>query len=310
MAVIVKPGFASNAGDAGPGLAERQAGGDARPSARDRGKVAVTSGALSGLSGDERRALILAWAFAMGITGVVNGLNILGRLQDAPTDLVTPFVDEASSFLVLALAFCVPGALALWLRRARPSPLAAVGVIGAGLPAFALIHLGGCALLRALVYPSIVGRADESLFSAELPYEIGKDVLSYAAAVVGFAVILALRIAPPRDSQTPATFDIQDGSRLIRAPLGDILAVRSAGNYAEFLLGDGRRPLMRTSLAGLQASLEPLGFVRVHRSWLVNSARVTGLRPEGSGDYSVELGQGVEAPLSRRFPAALTSLRA
>jgi DNA-binding LytR/AlgR family response regulator len=50
------------------------------------------------------------------------------------------------------------------------------------------------------------------------------------------------------------------------------------------------------------------GFVRTHRSWLVNPARVTGLRPEGSGDYAVELG-AVEAPLSRRFPQALAALR-
>jgi DNA-binding LytR/AlgR family response regulator len=40
----------------------------------------------------------------------------------------------------------------------------------------------------------------------------------------------------------------------------------------------------------------------------VNSARVTGLRPEGSGDYAVELG-AVEAPLSRRFREALAVLR-
>ena len=96
---------------------------------------------------------------------------------------------------------------------------------------------------------------------------------------------------------------------MVRTQLSDILAVRSAGNYAEFLLSDGRRPLMRTSLGGLQGRLGPQGFVRTHRSWLVNAARVTGLRPEGSGDYAVELG-AVEVPLSRRFREALEALRA
>ena len=86
------------------------------------------------------------------------------------------------------------------------------------------------------------------------------------------------------------------------------MAVRSAGNYAEFLLADGRRPLMRTPLAALEARLAPLGFVRTHRSWLVNAARVTGVKPEGSGDYAVELDE-VEAPLSRRFREALAILR-
>jgi len=49
--------------------------------------------------------------------------------------------------------------------------------------------------------------------------------------------------------------------------------------------------------------------VRAHRSWLVNVRRVTGLRPEGSGDWTVELG-AVVAPLSRRYPQALERLKA
>jgi DNA-binding LytR/AlgR family response regulator len=35
---------------------------------------------------------------------------------------------------------------------------------------------------------------------------------------------------------------------------------------------------------------------------------MTALKPEGSGDYTVELGS-LEAPLSRRFPEALAKLR-
>ena len=104
-------------------------------------------------------------------------------------------------------------------------------------------------------------------------------------------------------------FDIRDGARVIRTPVDQILAVTSAGNYVEFLLADGRRPLMRASLARMEAELAPHGLVRTHRSWLVNAARVTELRPETSGDYLVVLG-GVEAPVSRRFPQALARLKA
>ena len=82
----------------------------------------------------------------------------------------------------------------------------------------------------------------------------------------------------------------------------------SAGNYVEFWLADGRRPLMRATLAAIEVELEAYGFVRAHRSWLVNGARVTGLEPDGSGDWTVELGE-VRAPLSRRFPEALARLR-
>ena len=106
----------------------------------------------------------------------------------------------------------------------------------------------------------------------------------------------------------PVSFDIRDGARIIRTPLSEIVAVSSAGNYVEFWLADGRRPLMRATLAAVEVELERFGFVRAHRSWLVNSGRVTGLRPEGSGDWTVELG-AVEAPLSRRYPQALERLR-
>ena len=66
---------------------------------------------------------------------------------------------------------------------------------------------------------------------------------------------------------------------------------------------------MRATLAAIEVELGAFGFVRAHRSWLVNAARVTGLRPDGSGDWTVELGD-VVAPLSRRYPRALERLKA
>jgi DNA-binding LytR/AlgR family response regulator len=104
------------------------------------------------------------------------------------------------------------------------------------------------------------------------------------------------------------TFDIRDGAKLTRVRLDDILAIASAGNYVEFVLRDGRRLLMRTPLSALESELGPRGFVRTHRSWLINAERVTALKPEGSGDYAVEL-ETLNVPLSRRFPEALAKLR-
>ena len=82
----------------------------------------------------------------------------------------------------------------------------------------------------------------------------------------------------------------------------------SAGNYVEFVLRDGRRLMMRSPLSGLESELAPRGFLRTHRSWLINAAKMTALKPEGSGDYTVEL-EGLNAPLSRRYPDALSKLR-
>ena len=90
--------------------------------------------------------------------------------------------------------------------------------------------------------------------------------------------------------------------------LDQVMAIRSAGNYVEVVLADGRKPLMRSPLSAVERELGPRGFLRTHRSWLVNAGQVTSLRPVGSGDYTVELGS-VTVPLSRRFPRALAKLR-
>src|SRR5439155_5389542 len=141
-------------------------------------------------------------------------------------------------------------------------------------------------------------------------YELPKDALAYGLFVGGIALVGHL-LRHQQLSQAPGqtlTFDIRDGARLTRVQLSDILAITSAGNYVEFALSDGRRLLMRSPLSALESDLAGRGFVRTHRSWLVNEAAVTGLTPEGSGDYGVALGS-LTAPLSRRFPAALARLR-
>jgi DNA-binding LytR/AlgR family response regulator len=90
--------------------------------------------------------------------------------------------------------------------------------------------------------------------------------------------------------------------------LDEVLAIVSAGNYVEFGLRGNRRLLMRSSLSALEDELSPRGSLRTRRSWLVNSSRMTGLKPEDSGDDTVEL-ESVAAPLARRFPQALAKLR-
>jgi DNA-binding LytR/AlgR family response regulator len=114
--------------------------------------------------------------------------------------------------------------------------------------------------------------------------------------------------APAATSNGRRMIDIRDGKRLLRVPIHEIAAIRAAGNYVEFVLTDDRRPLARQSLSVAHRELGD-GFVRTHRSWAINAAHVRQLRALGAGDYEVELGCGIKAPLSRRFPEALKRLR-
>jgi len=292
---------------------ESQEPGAGRRPAGDGRNPPGTNGGPFGLSGAERRALGVGWLVALSIVALVTIFNVLTRSHDHPErGVLGPLIAEVSSALVTLVVVALPAAVALWLRRRSPPWWQAAPVIVLGAAIYPVLHVSGFVALRKLAFAGLLDRHYQfGRVFGEFFYEAAKDIPAYALSLTAFWLTLRW-LAPlwalPGEAAPPAWFDIRDGARLVRAPMEEILAVRSAGNYAEFLLSDGRRPLMRTSLGGLEARLAPLGFVRTHRSWLVNSARVTGLRPEGSGDYAVELGE-VEAPLSRRFREALAILR-
>jgi hypothetical protein len=296
-----------------PEPAQAKAPRDQRRSGGDDERPSGINGMRAGLSGDERRGLFAAWLGGIMVTTPVVLMNIANRRAMLPGEPpAMAWVDEVTSLAALAVAYLSPLLAALVVRRRGRPWLASAPWMFAALAVFVILHIGVAGLLRVWLYPHLVGEAHDLGWLREHGLgEVAKDLAIFGVAFwIGVYVLAWRTVAPPARQTTasPETFDIQDGSRLIRTPVAEILAVRSAGNYAEFQLSDGRRPLMRTSLSALHEALKGAGFVRTHRSWLVNARRVTGLRPEGSGDYAVELGE-IEAPLSRRFPTALSLLR-
>jgi hypothetical protein len=271
----------------------------------------VTSGDVTGTSGAERKAFWLCMAGVTLFVVSLNSVNVLTRLADNPgISPVGPIIGEATSAIAGLSMIWLP-----WLAMRRvplnAAPWWRTLAIHLGvLVVFSLAHVGGFVLLRHLAWGALGETYDFGNWLDRWPYEFRKDAVSYSIIMLAFWLVRERIVgaAAPAPSSEPATFDIRDGAKLVRASLADILAVSSAGNYAEFHLADGRKPLMRASLASLEQKLGEQGFVRTHRSWLVNAARVTELTPEGSGDYAVALG-GVVAPLSRRFPEALAKLR-
>lgn len=62
--------------------------------------------------------------------------------------------------------------------------------------------------------------------------------------------------------------------------------------------------LVRVPLGALEQRWEAVGFLRVHRRYLVNSSYVVGLRA-AAGRLNVDLGEGQSVPVSRRHTAAV-----
>jgi DNA-binding LytR/AlgR family response regulator len=277
------------------------------------GEASGTSSGVFGMTGEERLWLTRAYALCVSLFVAICLVNILTVQHDAPRlGLIRPAIWEISSALVILAITAIPAAMAVWMVRTRPRWWAAAPAHIVAALVYSAIHVAAFVALRKVAHAVLLHETYRfGPLPGEFLYEFRKDLLGYAAATIIFWLALMRGAQKPfeRGVAAPAVFDILDGARLIRVPVAEIIAVRSAGNYVEFILGDGRRPLTRSSLGAALESLARHGFVRTHKSWLVNTARVTGLKPEGSGDYAVELGD-IEAPLSRRFPEALAALRA
>jgi len=285
---------------------------------RDDGRPRVTNGRSSGTSG--ARLPAGAWLAVAALLLLVTFVNVTTQLDDArrrgvALPIALPLTLEISSAIAALVASTVIG-LAVRLAppgRARFWRTIVVHVTGS--VAYSGAHVALMTLLRTLAFGTVGHHSRWTL--QELPYEYRKDVLAYVV-VAGIFWMLTRQTpepAPPEAGQAepgaagPPVFDIRDGASILRVPVAEILAAQAAGNYVEFALEDGRRPLMRTSMAQAEAALARHGFLRTHRSWLVNAGRVRALTAAGSGDFRLDLGGGLTAPLSRRYPAALARLR-
>jgi hypothetical protein len=243
---------------------------------------------------------------------LVDLLDVQAAWRDAVTrNPWEPVIWEYSSGVAHIVLFPVLWRLARWAWPGDGRPLRLVLGHAAATVGFSAAHIGLFIVIRIVVYALFSARYR---FGGGLLYEYPRDVIAYGLAVGGLwglAWLLNSR-APAPEPAAPgplATFDIRDGARTLRVPISEIAAVSSAGNYVEFNLVDCRKPLMRATLGAIESEFAPKGFVRIHRSWLVNAARVEAIEPAGSGDFTVTLAGGVKAPLSRRFRNALEALR-
>ena len=205
----------------------------------------MTNGAPDVMDGETRKAFWTGVAVVVPITAAVAVVNALTVVADRPDFAVwEPWCWEATSALVILSLIWIP-----WLALTRASPGAApwprVAIThGAALLSFSALHVAGFVLLRETIYELQGADYDFGNIAERFPYELRKDALSYLALTATFWITLRLRESPAADYAKPM-FDIRDGARLVRVRGEEIIAVTAAGNYAEFILSDGRRPLMR-----------------------------------------------------------------
>jgi two-component system LytT family response regulator len=82
--------------------------------------------------------------------------------------------------------------------------------------------------------------------------------------------------------------------------ISDIDWIEAADYYTCLHVGT-KTHLLRRSMAELEQELDPAVFCRIHRSSIVNIARVERLKLNPEGEYEVMLKHGVRLRLSRRY---------
>lgn len=281
-----------------------------------------TSGGKVGTSGWRLEWVPLGVIAAVGVVvAVINATSGIMEAQTggAPIDPRAAWLYEVSS--VLMVVFLSPGIG--WMMWKAPPPeamslsawLRFAGLHLAAACVFSLLHIVGMVGIRTAGY-GLAGSVYHFDYQGSLllpsVYEWRKDVLTYASNAVcywAWGVWLAQQaalalLAAPRPTAAEPRIEIRDGARITLVDPAQIAWIEAAGNYVEIHAG-GATHLARGTLAAFAEKLAGRGFVRVHRSRIINRSRITGFKPTPSGDLEITLDDGSIVGGSRRFRDAM-----
>jgi DNA-binding LytR/AlgR family response regulator len=95
--------------------------------------------------------------------------------------------------------------------------------------------------------------------------------------------------------------------RILFLEMAEILAVQAEGNYVS-LQHRPKPHLLRESLSSIAEKLKPYGFIRIHRSVVVNISAVEEIQPLPTGEYRLRLKGGQEYLVTRTYKDSLRDL--
>jgi hypothetical protein len=251
------------------------------------------------------------WAVLLAVSVVAHThVELANQARSGyPISFGHAFAIEISSHLVVAAL--VP--VIYWLHRRWPlggAPRNLLVHVAAVVP-FSIAHTLGMAALRLLWFAGILGEPYTFPLTVDrLAYEFAKDVVNYGMLSAGVMALrhLLRRLPAPAAAPPPPTpagplperCAVRKHGKEIVVEVADIDWVEAAGNYAVLHVG-GETLEIRSSLTRLEGELDPRRFVRVHKSYVVNIARIAEVTPWISGDWRIRLQDGAEVNLSRRY---------
>jgi len=200
-----------------------------------------------------------------------------------------------------------------WRRQLPWHLLASVAV--------SLLHVAIMVGLRELAYHQMGGDYDFGNWPRELFYEYIKDVRGYflMVALIELYRLVLRRLQgeasllgapdeglPVEPVERPERFLVRKLGREFLVAAAEVEWLQAAGNYVNLRVRGHDYPL-RSTMAAIEAQLDPASFARIHRSYIVNLDQVASIEPLDSGDARVHLRDGTALPCSRRQRDALRS---
>jgi hypothetical protein len=263
----------------------------------------------------DRRVLLRVWLILAVFLAVVGFINASTLITDAAregqaVDPRVPWILEYSSIAVLVAL--VP-LVALYERRFPLAPESWRKALFAhliGSVVFSVLHVAGMILLRYAAYSLILGQGyrffDDPF--ADIVYEYRKDVLPYAVTVLMLSLMRSLEEhkreaeAARAEARETGRLTLKSGGRTIFLDAKSMEWAQAAANYVD-IRANGATHLARMSLTALEQQLCEAGVdvVRVHRSRIVNRAKVVEIAPSRDGDFRIKTADGSELRGSRRY---------
>ena len=198
---------------------------------------------------------------------------------------------------------CGSGAEAVAAIRAHRPALVFLDVQMPELDGFDVLELLGTDVPPAVVFVTAYDQYALRAFDAgALDYLLKPfDDARFAQALARAKERLAQAAAAP---PAMVRLAVKSGRQVLFVPLADVDWIESADYCVDLHVG-AKTVALRRSMAAVESELDAAGFCRVHRTAIVNLARVRALDTGVDGDMEVVLADATRVPLSRRYRAQL-----
>jgi hypothetical protein len=179
-----------------------------------------------------------------------------------------------------------------------------------------LLLIVGLSLAGALVSALVVNPITFGLLGyqlSELPvHALLKDGLYFVLLYIVWSLLYLQFTDKPLAPVAAAAADLESinvtkGNKVFKLDPANISCIKASGDYVELVTG-AESYLKQGTIGFYEQALSQGGFVRIHRSIIVNSGKIASISGPAKGQYWLKMHDGQELRSSRRYREIVESL--